>query len=167
MKTIIKGLLISACLTVSAHAAYPEGPVKLIVPFPPGQTTDIIARAFAEELQKELQQPIIVENRAGAGGIIGTEAAKRAPNDGYTVLFTSGGPASINESLYKAIPYRTLSDFDQVAVLYEMAQVLITRADMPASRVDELVAYLKKTGDQLCLRRHRADQSPDHGDVQA
>lgn len=143
MKALVKGWLISACMAFSAHTAYPESPVKLIVPFPPGQTTDIIARAFAEELQKTLGQPVIVENKAGAGGIIGTEAAKRAPHDGYTILFTSGGPASINESLYKSIPYRTLSDFDQIAVLYEMAQVLITRAELPAGRVDELVAYLK------------------------
>lgn len=144
MKTILKGLLASACLVFSAHAAYPDAPIKLIVPFPPGQTTDIIARAFAEEMQQALQQPVIVENRAGAGGIIGTEAAKRAPNDGYTILFTSSGPASINESLYKSIPYRTLSDFDPIAVLYEMAQVLVTRADMPANRVDKLVTYLKQ-----------------------
>lgn len=144
MKTIIRGLLASACLAFSAHAAYPEAPIKLIVPFPPGQTTDIIARAFAEEMQKDLKQPVIVENKAGAGGIIGTEAAKRSPNDGYTILFTSSGPASINESLYKSIPYHTLRDFDPIAVLYEMAQVLVTRTDMPANRVDELVAYLKK-----------------------
>ena len=143
MKSIIKGLLVSACLTFSAHAAYPEGPIKLIVPFPPGQTTDIIARAFGEELQKELGQPIIVENRAGAGGIIGSDAAKRSPSDGYTILFTSSGPASINESLYKSIPYKTLRDFDPIGVLYEMAQVLVTRSDMPADRLDELVKYLK------------------------
>ena len=144
MKLIFKSLLASACLAFSAHAAYPDAPIKLVVPFPPGQTTDIIARAFGEELQKELGQPVIVENKGGAGGIIGTEAAKRAPNDGYTILFTSGGPASINESLYKDIPYKTLTDFDPIAVLYDMSQVLVTRADIPASRVDELVQYLKQ-----------------------
>lgn len=143
MKSIIKGMVASACMVFSAHAAYPDGPVKMIVPFPPGQTTDIIARAFGDELQKEIGQPVIVENRAGAGGIIGTEAAKRAPNDGYTILFTSGGPASINESLYKNIPYRTVKDFDTISVLYEMPQVLIARSDIPASKTDELVTYLK------------------------
>ena len=144
MKTIIKSWIVSACLACSAHAAvYPEKPITLVVPFPAGQTTDIIARAFAEELQKDLKQPVIVENKAGAGGIIGTEAAKRSSNNGYTILFTSTGPASINESLYKSIPYKTMQDFDQIAVLYEMAQVLVTRADMPANHVDELVKYLK------------------------
>lgn len=144
MKTLLKSLIASACLVASAHAAYPQGPVKLIVPFPPGQTTDIIARAFGEEMQKELGQPVIVENRAGAGGIIGTEAAKRAASDGYTILFTSSGPASINESLYKSIPYKTLTDFDPIAVLYEMAQVLVTRSDFPADKLDGVVKYLQE-----------------------
>jgi tripartite-type tricarboxylate transporter receptor subunit TctC len=144
MKTLFRSLIASVCLVASAHAAYPEGPIKLVVPFPPGQTTDIIARAFGEEMQKELGQPVIVENRAGAGGIIGTEAAKRAAGDGYTILFTSSGPASINESLYKNIPYKTLSDFDPIAVLYEMAQVLVTRSDFPADKLDGVVKYLKE-----------------------
>lgn len=144
MKTLISGILASVCTVFSAHAAYPDKPITLVVPFPPGQTTDIIARAFAEELQKDMGQPVIVENKAGAGGIIGTEAAKRASSDGYTILVTSTGPASINESLYKSIPYQTTRDFDQIAVLYEMAQVLVARADMPANKIDEVVEYLKK-----------------------
>lgn len=144
MKTILKALVGSMLIAASAQAAYPDKPVKLIVPFPPGQTTDIVARAFGEELQKELGQPVIVENRAGAGGIIGTEAAKRAPADGYTILFTSSGPASINESLYKNIPYHTLADFDPISVLYEMAQVMVVRADFPADKVDGVVKYFQE-----------------------
>jgi tripartite-type tricarboxylate transporter receptor subunit TctC len=144
MRIFFKSLIASCCLVSVAHAAYPDAPIKLVVPFPPGQTTDIIARAFSEEMQKSLGQPVIVENRAGAGGIIGTESAKRAPNDGYTILFTSSGPASINESLYKNIPYKTLEDFDPIAVLYEMAQVMVVRNDFPADKLDGVIAYLKE-----------------------
>ncbi len=127
-----------------AAAAYPDQPIKVIVPFPAGQTTDILARAMADEMTKIIGQPIYIENKGGAGGIIGIEAAKRSPNDGYTVLIASSGPLAINPNLYKDIPYQTMEDFEPVAMILEVPQFLVTRSDFPAKNLNELIALVKQ-----------------------
>lgn len=126
-----------------AAATYPDKPIKIIVPFPAGQTTDILARAMADEMSKVVKQPIYIENKGGAGGIIGIEAAKRSPNNGYTVLIASSGPLAINPHLYKDIPYQTLEDFEPVAMILDVPQFLVTRTDFPAKNLAELVQAVK------------------------
>lgn len=132
-----------------AAAAYPDKPIKVVVPFPAGQTTDILARALADELAKVFEQPIYIENRGGAGGIIGVEAAKRSPNDGYTVLIASSGPLAINPNLYKDIPYQTMEDFEPVAMILDVPQFLVTRSDFPVNDLSDLVAHAKKNPGEL------------------
>lgn len=132
-----------------AAAAYPDKPIKIVVPFPAGQTTDILARAMAEEMSKVVDQPIYIENKGGAGGIIGIEAAKRSPNNGYTVLVASSGPLAINPHLYKDIPYQTLEDFEPVAMVLEVPQFLVTRTDFPANTLAELVKVVKEKPGQF------------------
>jgi len=133
----------------TASAAYPEKPIKVIVPFPAGQTTDIISRAVADELAKVVDQPIYIDNKGGAGGIIGVEAAKRSPADGYTVLIASSGPLAINPSLYKDIPYDTMADFEPVAMIIDVPQFLVTRSDFPARTLPELIEYVKERPGKL------------------
>jgi tripartite-type tricarboxylate transporter receptor subunit TctC len=128
----------------TAAAAYPEKPIKIIVPFPAGQTTDIISRSVANELTKVLNQSVYIDNKGGAGGIIGVEAAKRSPADGYTVLIASSGPLAINPSLYPDIPYNTMEDFEPVAMIIDVPQFLITRSDFPAKTLPELIKYVKE-----------------------
>ena len=145
MRRICAALLALGILVgVPAQAAYPERPVTVIVPFPAGQTTDIMARALAAEMSKVLKQPMVIDNRGGAGGIIGIGMAKIAPNDGYTVLIASSGPLAINENLYKDIPYHTLQDFEPVAMILDSPQFLVTRTDFPVDSVPALIDLLKK-----------------------
>ena len=87
--------------SASAQSAYPTGPVRIVVGWPPGQTTDIVARVVAEQLSREVGQPFVVENKPGAAGIIGTEFVKNAKPDGYTLSINSTGPMAINPGLYK------------------------------------------------------------------
>ena len=137
--------VLALCMGSAAGADYPDKPITVVVPFPAGQTTDILARALTEKMAKELQQPIVVENKGGAGGIIGITAAKRAASDGYTVLIASSGPLAINENLYKDIPYHTLQDFEPVSMILVNPQFLVTRADFPAKSLPELIEVIKKS----------------------
>ena len=125
-----------------AAQAYPNKPVRVIVPWPPGQATDIAARIVAERLQAALAQPFVVENRPGAGGAIGTEAVAKSPGDGYTLLAASSGPISIMPNLQKT-PYDPLKDLAPVAVSCTNSFILVTRPDFPASNAREFVALLK------------------------
>jgi len=138
-------LALSLAAGAAAHADYPDRPITAIVPFPAGQSTDILARELTMRLSKVLNQSIVIENRSGAGGIIGISAAKRAPNDGYTMLIASSGPLAINENLYKDIPYHSLEDFEPVAMILENPQFLVTRADFPANTLPELIEVLKQS----------------------
>ena len=137
-----------AAIGTSAHA-FPDRPITLVVPFPPGGTTDIVARAIAEGLARELKQPVTVENRAGAGGNIGAEAVVRAQPDGHTLLVSTAGPLAINHHLYKAQKYDPARDFAPVALLGMVPIMLVTGPQQPFKTTAELIAYAKANPGRL------------------
>lgn len=125
-----------------AHAAWPEGPVTIVVPFAPGQTGDIIARLVAKELQTRIGQPFLVDNRAGAGGRTGTAYVAKAKPDGYTLLLTSSGPFAIAPALYaKEVTYEPVRDFAGVAETGSTPQVI---AAAPQSGIASMQALIKQ-----------------------
>lgn len=136
-------------VAMNAHAAYPERGVKIIVPYPAGQTTDVIARTIGQQLSDALGQSFFVDNRGGAGGIIGMEAAKRSEPDGYTLLMTASGPVAINPGLYRKLPYDVEKDYEPVAMIAMVPLFLVVRADFPANNVRELLDYVKQHPGQL------------------
>ena len=127
--------------------SYPNRPVKVIVPWPPGQATDIAARMLAEKMQDALKQPFVIDNRAGAGGSIGTEVAAKSVADGYTLLAASSGPVSIMPSLQK-IPYEPLKDLTLVGLITRNPYALVVGANFPASNAKEFIALLKASPDK-------------------
>ena len=137
-------------LAAAAHAqTYPSRPVRIIVPFPPGGTTDILARISAERLQSTLGQPFLIENRSGAGGVIGTEAAAKAAPDGYTLMLSSSAPLAVGLKLYKKLPYDTLRDFTPVAMIADVTVVLVSSPAFKPQNVKELIAYAKANPGKL------------------
>lgn len=123
-----------------ATTQYPTKPVKIVVPFPPGGTNDIIGRLLAKHLESTLGQPFVVENRGGAGGIIGTDSVAKAAADGYTLLAASSGPMATSLALYKdRINYDVLRDFTPVATLIDVTVVLAVSLKFPADNVSDLV----------------------------
>ncbi len=129
----------------SAVAAddFPNKPIKIMVGFPAGQGTDTIARALAPKLQAELGQPLVVENKAGAGGILGQQAAAAAQPDGYTILFTSAGPMAVNPGVYTKLPYDPVKDYAAIAGVINVPLVMVINAALPVKNVKELVALAK------------------------
>jgi tripartite-type tricarboxylate transporter receptor subunit TctC len=143
--TFLAGLLLAASLPAQAQApagAYPVKPVKVIVPYPPGGPTDIVARVVFQQVSDSTGQQFIVENRAGAGGNIGAEAVARAPADGYTLLVATTAHA-INMSLFKNLNYDVLKDFAPVTLLTQGPLVLVATPAFPAANVRELIALAK------------------------
>ena len=133
-----------------AHAeAFPDKPVMLVVPFPPGGPTDAMARTLAAEMQNRLGQPMIVENRAGAGGNIGAEYVARATPDGQTLLFGTSGPLAINASLYRKINYDPVKSFAPVIQVGHLPNILVVNPAVPAKNVKELIAYAKANPGKL------------------
>jgi tripartite-type tricarboxylate transporter receptor subunit TctC len=132
-------------VAVSSHAmAFPDKPITVIVPFPPGGSSDIVARAITAKAGELLGQPMIVENKPGANGAIGASQAARAAPDGYTLLVGSIGVLSVNPVLYKKLSYDTKRDFDLLTLAVRTPNVLVTRTDFPANNVAGMVDYLKK-----------------------
>ena len=125
---------------------YPERAVKVIVPFTPGSATDILGRLASEQLAKSLGRPFVVENRPGAGGIPGTEAAKSAPADGYTLIMCTSGPFGINPAIYSKLPYDPVRDFEPIANLGLTPQAIVVGAQQPWRTLAELaVSYTHLT----------------------
>ncbi|HPO19400.1 MAG TPA: tripartite tricarboxylate transporter substrate binding protein [Rubrivivax sp.] len=139
------GLLAAAAVQAQA---WPAKPVTLLVPFPPGGSTGMIARTLGAKMQDKLGQPVVVENKAGATGTIGAAQVKRAAPDGCTVLVTSLGPLVIAPHLIKNVPYDAAKDFDLITVLVQAPNVLVVPAASPYKSVADVIAALKKTPDR-------------------
>jgi tripartite-type tricarboxylate transporter receptor subunit TctC len=126
-----------------AQTDYPTGPVTLVVPFPAGGSTDLVARLVAAGMVEPLGQQVVVENRGGAGGNIGAAAVTRAEPDGYTILMGTVATHALNPALYKKMPYDAVEDFAPVSLLALIPNVLVVNPDFPARSVPELVDLLK------------------------
>ncbi len=145
MKTLIQACALSIAalgLSTPAMAAWPEKPITLIVPAAPGGTTDITARVLSEKLGAALGTTVVVENRAGAAGIIGSQALVRAAPDGYTIGFGNIGPNAINYSLYKNLPYKS-TDFAPITLVISVPNILVVNSKSSYNTAQELVTSLK------------------------
>jgi tripartite-type tricarboxylate transporter receptor subunit TctC len=132
-----------------AQAKYPEKPVTFVVPFAAGSATDQLARALGQSITEQTKQAVVVDNKAGASGMMAAQASAKAPADGYTVLITTNTTHAANEHLYKKLPYDPVKDFAPVAGLGKGGQVLVVRADAPYKSVGEIVAEAKKRPGKL------------------
>ena len=137
---------VGLALSAGAYAqTYPTKPITVIVPFPPGGSTDTIARAMGTKLSERLGQPVVVDNKAGATGAIGATQVKRAPADGYTLLVASIGVYAVNPHLQKGLQYDPSKDFDLLTVAVRAPNVLVVNPGVPANTVAELIALMKKS----------------------
>ncbi len=143
-----------------AQANYPDKPVRFIVPYPPGGGTDVIARIVQDRFQALLGQPIIIDNKGGAGGSVGSELAARAAPDGYTVLFTLSSH-TINPAIYPKLSFDTIKDFEAIGTVASLPQILVANPQVPANSVAELVA-LAKAKPELLAYASVGNGSPGH-----
>ncbi len=151
-RKVLQGASLLMAATLSAPAllaqsAWPNRAVRIVVPFPPGGTTDILARAIAPELTKAFGQPFVIENRAGAGGNVGTEIVAKAPNDGYTLLMGTVGTHGINRALYEKLPYDPIKDFVPITLVAAVPNVMVMSAEkskaMGINSVQDFIAYAR------------------------
>lgn len=150
----MKPLVLVAALAISlaggpAAAGYPDQPIRLVVPFGAGGVTDTTARVFAEGLSKELGQPVVVENRAGAGGAIAASSVAKSRPDGYTLLVITNGMYAVNPLIYAQLPYDPDKDFDYVAMLANTPTILAVGPDSPHQTLTELVEAAKARPESL------------------
>lgn len=133
----------------SAQSNYPAKPIRYIVPFPAGGPLDIVARAIGQELNKAWNQPVIVDNRPGAGGNIGADVVAKSPADGYTILMGAVSTHAINPTLYSKLPYDPIRDFAPVTLITSVPNVLVVHPSLPVKTVKDLVALAKSKPGQL------------------
>ena len=149
MTTTIQKAIFAAAVLLCAHTqawsqgAYPNRPVKVIVAFPPGQATDQAARAISQKLSENLGQQFFVENKPGAASIIGSEAAAKSPNDGYTLFMGSSGSLAVNPGMYAKLPYDPIRDFTPIALTLKVPFYLVVHPSVPGTTVKDLVGHLK------------------------
>jgi tripartite-type tricarboxylate transporter receptor subunit TctC len=128
--------------TSASGAAYPEKPIRLVVAYPAGGNADFIARTVAQELSDRVGQQVVVDNRGGAGGIIGSSIVAKADPDGYTLLYVSISHA-VNPSLHKHLPYDTIRDFSPISLVASVPNILVVHPSVPVKSVSDLIAYAK------------------------
>lgn len=148
MKKLLALLLLSFAALAGAQD-YPSKPLRMIVPFPPGGTADVLARHLAAKLQEQLGQTLVVDNRPGAAGNIAGEMAAKAPADGYTLFFgTIGTHGGINAALYPKMPFDAFKDFEPIALAHLLPNVVIVHPELPAQTLPELLRLLKENPDK-------------------
>lgn len=155
MKTYIKAMLMASVFlstvpaSVHANEQYPSQLIKLMVPFPPGGPTDALARRLAQGVGEALNTQVIVENKGGAGGNIGSEYVAKAKPDGYTILFGTSGPLAINTSIYKKLNYHPASSFEPIMKVGHLPNILVVHPTVEANNVKELIALAKENPQAL------------------
>lgn len=142
-------VVLAGFCALSAFAAYPERPIRLIVPFPPGSGTDIVARQLAEEMSRGFGQPVIVDNKPGAQGIIGMNAAVAAPADGYTLVVLGVTTGASNVTLYRKLPYDPLRDLTAIGMIAESPIALVAAPGFPANDAAGLFELARKSPGKL------------------
>jgi tripartite-type tricarboxylate transporter receptor subunit TctC len=141
--------LLSSPVVHCADSAYPNRPIKVIVPFPPGGPTDNYARLIASKMSENFKQPVVVENRAGGTGTPGTLAVMNAPADGYTLIFTSNSAHLISPLLKSPMPYDSVKDFSPLSMVIKYPMYLLTNSNLPVKNVTEFIQYAKTHPNQL------------------
>ena len=135
--------------TMAFAQDYPVKAVRMIIPLPPGSTPDVVGRTLASRLSEAWKQPVVVENKPGAGGNIGTAEAARAAPDGYTLLISINGPIAVNKSLYASLPYDPEKDLKPISLLASGAQALAVHPSVPANDVKQFIEHLRRNPDKL------------------
>jgi tripartite-type tricarboxylate transporter receptor subunit TctC len=149
-KTLLAALAVASLVAVPAAAqSFPNKPLKVVVPQPPGGGFDFVGRLLADRLSKQLTQPVVVENRPGSGTLIGTDAVAKAAPDGYTLLVGSVSNLAINPGLYPNLPYDSLRDFEPVGLAVAYSYTLMARKDLPFNSLKDLVAHAKTNPGKL------------------
>ena len=155
-RTIALSVLAAACVVMPSRAAsaqtYPTKPIRIIVPTAPGGGTDTVARIVGQKLSEKFGPSVVVDNRAGAAGIIGTDIVAKAARDGYTLL-VSAGVHAINQSLYSKLPYDVRTDFANVAFLLNGSGMLVVNPSVPATAVRELIALARRNRRRSTMAR--------------
>jgi len=141
-------LALAAPMAVLADGAYPDKPIKFVVPYPPGGGTDVVARIVQQRLQAALGQPIVIDNKGGAGGSLGTDIVAKAAPDGYTVLFTLSSH-TINPAIFPKLPFDTIKDFEPVGLVASLPQLLASNMAVPVRNVADVVAQAKAAPDKF------------------
>jgi tripartite-type tricarboxylate transporter receptor subunit TctC len=145
-KTIAAGLALAFALAPGAvqAQAYPAKPIRMVVPFPPGGTSDIIGRTLGQRLSEAWKQPVIMDNRSGVAGSLGASIAVKSPPDGYTLLVGNVGPVAINNQIYKAVDYDSLRDFTPITLAVTAPQIVVVHPSVPAKTFREFSALVKR-----------------------
>src|SRR5262245_42671415 len=150
MRTLALGAVLAIGLVVAASAqTYPSRPIRMIAPFPAGGLVDVLARAVGDELAKSLGQPVIVENRPGAGGNLGADIVAKAEPDGYTLLMTSPGIQSINQFLYKTMPFDPETAFAPISLVADMSMLVVVHPKVGVKTLGELIARARANPGKL------------------
>src|SRR3954470_16349892 len=143
MKIVVAVLALFIAALPAAAQDWPTKPVKIVVPFGPGSTPDVVARLIADHLQKKLGQPLIIDNKPGASGNIGTDAVAKAAPDGSTIGVSIGGPLAINTLLFANLPYNPKTDITPIAQLITQPSALVVNTDLKVNSLSDLIALLK------------------------
>ncbi|NUO73156.1 MAG: tripartite tricarboxylate transporter substrate binding protein, partial [Frateuria sp.] len=149
MKRRTLAALLCALPLAGFAAGWPDKPVKLVVPFPPGSITDVVARALADGMSPRLGQPVIIDNKAGANGIVGTVAGAKSPADGYTLFMVGVSSGASNVSAFKSLPYDPRKDFAPIGLVAEAPFILVSGKHLPVKNLQELIALAKSTPKKL------------------